>query len=202
MAAPYVPNTAYMYFQCACNGKDVGFGYNCEFLSGLYDQTAIDDLADIGNTWFTDEIMPITSITLSYIQTVVRGLNSAIDLTATNNNGASNGLSNNAPLPNNVSFVIKHSTGFTGRSARGRSYMVGIPNNVVAANEDDMGVTQAQAYVDAFDLLDATLDAAGWNGVVVSRYTAGVLRTTPITTTITGHEFTDLKLDTRRKRLG
>lgn len=201
MAAPYVPNTAYMYWPCTLNGSNIGFGYHAEFLTPPYDQADIDNLAEIGDTWFSGQMLPLMSVSAAYIGCQVRGLNAAIDLEAFENSGAGVGGSANTPLPNNVSFVIKHSTGFTGRSARGRSYMIAIPNNVLSTDEDQMGVAQAQDYVDAFIALDVALDAGGWDGVVVSRYSAGVLRTTPITTRIIDHLFVDTTLDTRRKRL-
>jgi len=202
MAAPYVPNTAYMYWINSCNLKEVGFGMYATYLAGAYDQAAINDLADAGDDWYSAEMAPLQSVSCVYAGCQVRGVSAAIDLEALDISGATVGGSANAPMPNNVSFVIKHTTGFTGRSARGRSYMVGIPNNNVTSNEDNLTDAAALAYKEAFDALDAILDARGWNAVVVSRYTGNVLRTTPITTTITGHSYTDTKLDTRRKRLG
>lgn len=201
MAAPYVPNTAYIYFVNLLNGTTVGFGYHAEFLTPPYDQADIDNLADVCDAWFSANILPLMSVSATYLRTDVRGLTSAIDLQASANAGQGVGGSANTPLPNNVSFVVKHSTGFTGRSARGRSYMIAIPNNTLQTNEDFLLSTQADDYVDAFDALDVVLDAEGWDGVVVSRYTGGVLRSTPITLSIIDHSYVDLGLDTRRKRL-
>jgi len=201
MAAPYVPNTAYLYWVCALNNSNIGFGYHAEFITPPYDQSDITNLADIGDDWFSTHMLPLCSVSMAYSGCQVRGLNSAIDLEAFDGSGAGVGGSANTPLPNNVSFVIKHSSGLTGRSARGRSYMIAIPNSVLSTDEDHMGVAQAQDYVDAFELLDVALVAGGWDPVIVSRWSAGVLRATPITTPIIAHQFVDTTLDTRRKRL-
>jgi len=184
------------------NARQVSFGLNCQHLSTPYNQSNIDELAQIVDAWFSTDVLVRLSSSCVYQRTDVRGLTSAVDLFASDNTNAGVGGVVAIPLPNNVSWVLKHLTGFTGRAARGRTYFYGLPFSAIDTDEDYLDVGDADAFVDAFDQLSATLDSAGWNHVVLHRFSAGAPLSTATIYTVTSYGYTDLRLDTRRKRLG
>jgi len=184
------------------NSRPVSIGFNCEFISGAYSQADIDVLAETIDAGFALHILPRLSSSCVYNRTDVRGLTSAVDLFGTDNTNQGIGGVAAVPCPNNVAWVIKHLTGFTGRAARGRSYLFGLPFSILDTDEDTIDQADADAFVDAFDTISALLDSEGWNHVVLHRYSAGAPLSTATIYTITSYAYTDLRVDTRRKRLG
>lgn len=115
------------------------------------------------------------------------------------------GQDSSDPLPNGVSFVMKSLTGLTGRSRRGRTYLVGLCTD----SQDSSDKNQIDSTVLAHLLLafNALIPAVvGYGGVgaanlsVISRYGAGVRRTTGITTHVTSFSNTDSNFDYQRGR--
>lgn len=102
-------------------------------------------------------------------------------------------------MPNNVSFAIKFGTGLAGRSYRGRFYHIGFSEAMVADNVIITG--NANQIRDAFPTLAGDLGAVGLEHVVVSKQLNGVPRTVGVATKITTYSYTDLRVDTQRKRL-
>lgn len=102
-------------------------------------------------------------------------------------------------LPNNVAFVIKFTTGLSGRSYRGRFYFCGLTESQVGGNL----INQADAdnIVGAFNALPTALAAVDLEHVVVSTFTNGAPRAAGVATPITTYSYTDLVVDTQRKRL-
>lgn len=73
-----------------------------------------------------------------------------------------------AILPSNVTVAIKHLTGFTGRSYRGRTYWIGLAEGMVTGDGLNAGV--AANLVTSFDNLIAAAAANSSPWVVVTRY--------------------------------
>ncbi len=101
--------------------------------------------------------------------------------------------------PGNVAFCITHTTGLTGRSARGRTYFGGFSEEDVTG--DSLIVTRAQNLRNALSSMRTTTIDAGWSPVVVKRYDDKVLLPTAITLPVTGYRYTDTILDSQRRRL-
>lgn len=99
----------------------------------------------------------------------------------------------------NVTFAVKHTTGLTGRANRGRWYIVGLPLDV--GGNSSISLALASAFVNAFDNLDAGIAESMIRPVVVHRQVDNVPLTVCTTTEITGHSFTDLNMDSQRRRL-
>jgi len=184
------------------NGRTVSFGLNCRHVGGAYLQADIDALAAAVDSWAGVHLLPKLTVDAAYVNTRVRGLTSETDLEGDNDDSAGAGSDGGEALPNNVSFVISHRTGFTGRVARGRTYMWGVPATALDANEDVVTGTFAGDAVSVFIELLTELPAVDWEHVVVSRYHLGVPRTTASILTVTNYLAVDLGVDTRRKRLG
>lgn len=101
--------------------------------------------------------------------------------------------------PNQVALVVTHRTGLTGRSARGRTYVPGIPEGVTVNSR--VTTSYRDGLGAAFEALRTILPPVGWTPVVLSRYTAGAARPTAIGTDILRYEVRSTRLDTQRRRL-
>lgn len=102
-------------------------------------------------------------------------------------------------LPANVTFAIKSSTGFAGRSFRGRTFWIGI--NEGAVTGDILATAWIEFFIAAMEALQTALLANGWVPVVVSRYSGGSPRSAAVVTDIISYSATDNIIDTQRRRL-
>lgn len=102
-------------------------------------------------------------------------------------------------LPANVTFAIKASTGIAGRSFRGRTFWIGIPESAVTG--DLLDAAWAGFFIAGMEALQAALLANGWVHVVVSRYSNKAPRVAAVVTDIIGYSATDNIIDTQRRRL-
>ena len=100
----------------------------------------------------------------------------------------------------NVSFCVSFTSSLAGRSGRGRFYFVGITENVVANSE--LTVAQADGTVDeVIDLVDGVEVATGMSHTIASRRTGGAPRPLGLPVLVTGYGYSDLVVDTQRRRL-
>lgn len=178
--------------------------YHAEF-GGNYAQGDLDSLASAVDAQ-ANNLMSDISGNVEYIRTDVRGLDSEFDLTSTNNTGAKTGDVGSNTFPFNVAFCVQKLSGLTGRSARGRVYIGGIPVSYQAtgAGSDKNEITSAAAaaYVAHVDAIRTAIEAIGaWNAVIVSRYHNGSKRAEGVTFQWTVTQAKDDKLDTMRTRL-
>ena len=144
-------------------------GYTLADLTVL--AAAID--AQIQGTW--KALQPIEAF---YSRTEVRGLAVENDLVVSDNTNAGVGVDPSATLPNNLTIAVKKESGLTGRSARGRTYWIGIPRDKLnSANENLLGITYVNGVVAAVDSIrGAIIGAALWTPVLVSRFSGGTQR--------------------------
>ncbi len=203
MAFQRVPNTVevdviYTYHGITC--QNVYYG---EFAGGysLLDLQILAGAVDaaVGVGWLSEQ--PAEA---SYVITEVRGLDAEFDLFASDNSSAGPGTDVIPGLPGNVTFSIKKTSGLTGRSARGRSYWIGIPRDKLkGTNENELTAAYTALIVANVELIRTTINAAaGWAAVLVSRISGGVERTpTAITFPWVGTVAVDERIDTQRPRL-
>jgi len=72
-------------------------------------------------------------------------------------------------MPNFNSVAIKHTTGVTGRSKRGRTYFIGLcPVHLLSA--DTITAAYVTSFTNAYNTLRTNLAAAGWTFVINSKY--------------------------------
>ncbi len=88
------------------------------------------DLYWQGN-WRTEQPLEVT-----YVRTEVRGLALQNDIATRDNTSSNPGSDPSATQTNNVTFAIKKESGLTGRSARGRTYWIGIPQNKILGADE------------------------------------------------------------------
>lgn len=164
--------------------------------------TQMGELAALLATWWTTHLAPLTSDQVSLQEVVVTSMESetAPSLVYTFSLPEP-GTATSPSLPNNTSIAIKFNTAGRGRSARGRNYVVGLVENVVTNNAVSpihAAAVQA-AYLELFMLLgDMT---SPWTWVVYSRFADGDPRATGLAQAVTSVSFSDLVIDSQRRRL-
>lgn len=165
-----------------------------------YSQADLDALAQSVYTEWEAGQLSLQSTDVALVETYAKGLSTLNDLEAYYADVIEpvGGISSPA-LPLNVAFAIKFSCGLTGRSTRGRNYVGGLPESAVTGQL--VGGTTANGLTAAYSTIAAEALALGWTHVVVSRYTAGAARVTGETFPVTTWTYTDLTVDTMRKRL-
>lgn len=168
--------------------------------SGAYDLAALSALAASVDGWYNEALLPLLPSAVLYEGITVRGLSEEEDLRYDLSEPLP-GTDVDGACPAQVAVVITKRTGFTGRSARGRSYLWGIP---LSYREDDRHITDfaASAYAEAFDTLTAAVEDADFEPIVLSYFTAGAPRVTATWKSIISWEIRDKRLDTQRRRLG
>lgn len=112
------------------------------------------------------------------------------------------GVTDTNPLPNHVTFAIKFTTSARGPGARGRIYLPGPSDAGVTGNTLTIGYAE--------DLRDGVAAAcgaietgvgAGCIHVVPHRFEGGVPLSVGLARGVTGYGFTDLVVDSQRRRL-
>lgn len=153
--------------------------------------------ADI-RAWWIALVAPLVSASVALNTVFARDLTFANSTQAEVSGGVS-GTRGGPVLPSNVSLCVSFRTGQTGRSFRGRNYIVGLTEGDVIGNLVDDPLVQS--YIDAYlGLLPiATENASEW--VVVSRHTNGSPRVSGIGTPITSVVVVDRVVDSQRRRL-
>lgn len=114
---------------------------------------------------------------------------------------AENGSNAGEALPNNVDPCITFRTNTGGRSGHGRNYIPGLSNSDVDGNMLDSTVagTLIVAYEQIIAGGGAELHGLVWS--IVSYRTGGAVRPVPLSFPITQVGFSDLIVDSQRRRL-
>lgn len=172
-----------------------------------WDVADLTDLANVFITWMNDTYAPIVSADLQFERVQARDLTTeeapGVEVAFPALSGGDIALGGG--LPGNVTLAVKHITGLTGRSRRGRSFIAGIPNGVLVGNHVNDGFQGA--VQDAYTTLIGDIATAGFGWVVASFY-HGVApltgrpepRLTALMTPIIGVTV-DPNLDSMRRRL-
>ena len=200
MAFIPVPNTCQVAFEYLAKGQ--------QLINTLYFEQAnpfnVSDMTTLASeldTWHSTHLAP---------QLAVDAKLQNIKLTSLENNTApvyelpisparSGGIAA-SPLPNHCTFAIKFLTAQRGRSFRGRNYIPLLPDTKTLDNSVDQ--TWADALVAAYDeIFNIPSFSTPFLWVVVSRYSAGLPRSPGISTPVTDVAYTDLTIDSQRRRL-
>lgn len=197
-----VPNTAEIDMIYTLNGVTVQNVFYAQLPTG-YVQADLQALADKIDTAFLATFVTEMPPEVAYIRTDVRGLDQINDLTATQNAGAGVGTHTGSAFPNNVTLAIRKTSGLTGRSARGRTFWIGVPDDEVAgADENFLKATWADAAVSDIGTIRNFIGTVGlWEPVLVSRFENKVERDEGALFPWTGESYVDRRVDTHRGRL-
>lgn len=204
MAFQSVPETVEITVNYTYGGNQIVNTYHAR-QSGGYNQAGIDALAVAIDNTAVPGLLADQTVWIDYMRTDVRGLENENDITASASASAASGGLGVVGTPGNVSFAVQRLSGLTGRSARGRVYVAGIPASYVDGSKAAVGKLEsaaAAAYVGHIDGFRTVIDAVGtWDPVIVSRYNEGSKRATGVTFPWTSTQYSSLRLATMRKRL-
>lgn len=168
--------------------------------AGGYNLTQLTALVDAVQAWVESDYLPLMNNLVTSTETYGKGLEFEADIQYTKlATPASVGAVGSA-MANNVTKAITLRSGLTGRSSRGRIYMIGL-----SATQLNGVATIEQSYVDdvidALEALKVIIEALGWLWVIVSRYKDGVKRATATTVEVAQFGVSDLTTDSQRGRL-
>ena len=167
--------------------------------------TDLNDLATAVNSWVVTEFMPLLVNNVTFMGSTATDMSSAgaegvelLEGTPVAGSGGSQGL------PSNVTAAIKFLTGLTGRSNRGRNFIVGIPRE--ATTGDNINGASAAEFVTAYEALATYLTGITADHAVVSLYSGvdsngkPIPRSAGVVHAVTSYAM-DLALDSMRRRL-
>jgi len=194
-----VPDTAEIVVKGTLNGQNVVNTFYAT-KEGGYDQADIDALASHVDDWVGALWLPHMPTQYHYLTSVVRGLTSAIDLTGEDNTNSGDGGGGTMTGANNMSLAVKRRSGFTGRGARGRVFLPGVPDS---GKDDDNHVTtdfsgSMETVLNGFRAAIADVD---WVEVIVHRVASGVPLAEAVIFTVVEYVVVDLVIDSMRRRL-
>jgi hypothetical protein len=167
--------------------------------TGSPDIPSMLTLADDINAYWNDTVMPLLSIDLVFRGCIVTDQSSESAPAVNVPTGPTPGGIGTESAPNSVAFVVKFLTAGRGRSSRGRNYVPGIPNNLLVLNTIDG--TLANDLVSAYQGILASGFDADWEWSVVSHFTGGAPRAAGLPQAVIGAGYTDLIVDSQRRRL-
>jgi len=187
------------------NPRFVGDGVPMEnaitfFRSGGYDLSDLTTLVDAVQAWVISDYLPLMNNLVTSTGTYGKGLEFEEDVQYTGVTGAgtAGGVAN--AQANNVTKAITLRSGLTGRSSRGRFFVIGL-----SSNQLNGVATIEQSYIDdiieALEALKVIIEALGWVWVIVSRYKNNVKRTTAVNFAVNTFGTSDLTTDSMRGRL-
>jgi len=194
-----VPNTAEIVIKYLWDAQNVVNTFYAQKAGG-YVQSDLDDLSAAVDLWVNDEWLPVLSNNIFYSSTVVRGLDEEFDLISENSTSAGAGAISGDAVPNNVTLSVKRRSNFTGRGARGRIFIPGIPEDAVTA-ENTISSAYAIAYEAALNALEAAFSSASFTGVIVHRVSAGVPLLEAVVFSLIEYVVIDRTIDSMRRRL-
>lgn len=165
--------------------------------------TSADLLALVNamETWVEDNLAPQLNEAWSGRKVVGRDLTLVNGFVAEASlTGIVGGIAGEA-APNNCTIAVSFRTALSGRNYRGRNYVPVLTNSQVTGNLVDSGWALTIAGVYQELLFPSTVLPDGWIWVVVSRFIDNLPRLTGVFTEIQSVVFTDLVVDSQRRRL-
>jgi len=200
MAFQAVPDTAEITMVYVQNLETITNTIAAEKPGG-YSQLEISTLAILVDGLVATHLLPLMTLDATYLRTEVRGLAVINDLFAQDATSTGPGGVAVEGLPNNVTLSIKRSSGFTGRSARGRVYFIGFPVNDLSGNENQFTQAQVDAAVAGWEGVRTGILTGPWTPVVVSRFENGLERPTGKTFDWISTTAVNRNVDSQRGRL-
>jgi hypothetical protein len=166
-----------------------------------WDAVSLDTLANQAFAAWDAHIAPMTSnaVTLEVIKAtdvaVEDGLGVEVD-----GDGHTGTHTSAAAMPLGTTAATKFSSGFTGRSRRGRAYFIGLSKDQVSNNQLATGVAADLSDMWAAFVADIAADMTGVEHVIVSYCHDNAWRTNAVVTPVTDYT-TNQDIDSMRRRL-
>jgi len=167
--------------------------------TGQWDLQDLEAAAQTLATAWINDVLPHLSVNTSFRRVQARGERVVDDVSFEYVlDPPRAGLRTGEPVPYQCSFCVTHLTGLVGRSNRGRTFF-----GYISELDNDAGlitVARATGLRNGLVGVRTVMAAAGWTHVVVSRVRNRVRLPVAITTPVIGYKFTDLVIDTQRRR--
>ena len=194
-----VPNVAQVNMRFLWDGQRCENVFNVQYTSPP-DAATLLLLAGLFADWWVPDMRPNISPAAQLTEVYAVDMSTASGETATYNTGLpSAGGSGSPSVPNNVAFCITFRTAFRGRSFRGRSYVLGIPEDKFDVSR--MLPAAVTGYVTAYNNLIDQLQTIDTPLVVVSKYADGAPRAAGVATPVQIAIALDNVADSQRRRL-
>jgi len=150
--------------------------------------------------WFDSNLQPLVSNGTSLILIRARDMTVDSGLAIEYDTGLPlSGTAGNAN-PGNVTAAVKWSSGLAGRSFRGRTFVIGIPQGAMTGNANVLDSDYADDLDTAFELLIDAFNLTDGQFVVASFFHDNAPRTNAVTTPITASSV-NRDVDSQRRRL-
>jgi hypothetical protein len=192
-----VPNTAQAELRWTVSDQLVENTLYFEHTGAILTADLVD-LAGYLETWATTVFIGSMPSNVVWRECYVTDLTTQTAETYTSNLEVGDAGTQGAAAPNNVTIAVSFRTAVRGRSGRGRNYVPAITAANVTANVVSSAFRNA---IQSYYLNMQTSLPAGWEWVVVSRYTNGAPRVTGQTYPVTAVVFSDSYVDSQRRRL-
>lgn len=164
-------------------------------------ESDLQTLATTVDTWMGTTWLPDVSAEYEYLGTSAKSLISATAPYATAALGAGvGGRVETTPVSNQVSFAIRFTSALTGRSNRGRFYVAGLTDGDFSS-PNYVDISRVSAWVTNLGTLQAACLAVDFTLSIVSRVQGGVRLDFGELIPVTAIGFSDLRVDTMRRRL-
>lgn len=160
-------------------------------------------------TWWGANMQPLISQDVSLVEIFGTDLTTATGPTVSYNTGLPLGGTTMAEaVPANVAPCISFRTNNRGRSFRGRNYLVGLPNLLIAGNH--LGAGYMADVIDAYEAINPAVSGEGWAHVVCSKFSGYTIvagrkvptpRAAAVVTPVVTYAFKDDVADSQRGRL-
>lgn len=201
MAFQAVPETAEIVIRYVQNNQNLVTVLHADKAGGydLADLTLLAVAVDIDVAAFW---LPQQTDNCTYLDTTVRGLALENDQEVVVNTNTGPGARLSLGNPNSVTISIKKLSGLTGRSARGRVFWIGLPQDQLSGNENVVIAVNVTAIVAAIEAVRSNISATVWNAVIVSRFTGGVKRPFGVRFPWVDTVAVNADVDSQRRRLG
>jgi hypothetical protein len=171
MAFVPVANVAHITLEGVVDRQQTINDLYFEVSGGGITPTNLLNITSAAAIWFQIQLSPFLSDNWAALRARGRDLTSAGSFIAEANASAPGGVANEA-APNNVAACIKLASAVAGRSFRGRNYVPAVPNSEITLNT--MSPSFISNVENAYNqLVGPGVFLAGWQLVVVSRFTGG-----------------------------
>lgn len=198
MAYQPVPNVAHVKLEGVVDGQLTVNDIYFEVSGGGITPVNLAFLTNGCLSWFINELAPLLSEDWSTTRAIGTDLTTVDGPSLVFANATPGGVAGEA-APNNVAACVSLRTISRGRSARGRNYVPAIPNSLISLNTMDAGFMADLLSAYAI-LIGAGTFLAGWQMVVVSRVTGGVLRANGVPFPVIAATFTKPTVSSMRSR--
>jgi len=164
----------------------------------------LEEIAGIFATWVADHMLGYLVSNYEHVRIVATDQTTSPGLQFINIDNAGNaGEQTGASMPQNATFALHRNTGLSGKAAKSRVYWPTLLDAWQAAI-GFMAESTANALVDLLETLRIAVEAGtegSYTYGYISRVLNGALRSSGLFVPVTGHSYTDLALDSQRRRL-